>query len=115
MNYYFPYGMTGYPYFSVPRTSTGLFSRIFRNGINWSSILNGTQRTLNIINQTIPTIKQITPVVRNAKTMNEFKKTDTASNNTVSTNNESTNSKNIENINTVNTNNVDNVGPTFFA
>ena len=119
MNYYFPYGMTGYPYFSVPRTSTGLFSRIFRNGINWSSILNGTQRTLNIINQTIPTIKQITPVVRNAKTMfkvmNEFKKTDNVRSNTVSTNNESTNSKNIENINTVNTNNVDNVGPTFFA
>ncbi len=87
MNYYFPYNM-GYPMLNAPRASTGLFSRIFRNGINWSGILNGTQRTLNIINQTIPTIKQISPVIKNAKTMfkvmNEFKKVDTPSSSTTS-------------------------------
>ena len=79
MNYYFPYGV-GSPFMNAPRASGGLFGKIFKNGINWSKILNGTQRTLNIINQTIPTIKQITPVVKNAKTMfkvmNEFKKLD---------------------------------------
>ena len=118
MNYYFPYNM-GYPMVNVPRaSSTGLFSRIFRNGINWSGILNGTQRTLNIINQTIPTIKQISPIVKNAKTMfkvmNEFKKVDTpSSTNSNTSNNKSNNISNIESDeNTVTS--YEN-GPTFFA
>lgn len=81
MNYYNPY-FSGYPYMnSVPRV--GLFSRIFGN-LNFSSILSGTQKTLNIINQSIPIIKQAKPVISNAKTMfkvmNEFKKTDSKSN-----------------------------------
>ena len=75
--------MNYYPYFSyfptpTPTTSTGIFSRLFRNGINWGSIVNNTQKTLNIINQAIPVVKQVSPVVKNAKTMfkvmNEFKK-----------------------------------------
>ena len=78
MNYYFPYGTM--PYIETA-TKTGLLSRIFKNGINWSSILTNTQKTLNIVNQTIPVVKQIGPVVNNAKTMfrvmNEFKKVDT--------------------------------------
>lgn len=72
MNYYMP--------FKEP-TSTGILSRIFKNGINWSTILTNTQKTLNIINQTIPVIKQAKPVINNAKTMfkimNEFKKVET--------------------------------------
>ncbi len=76
MNYYLPFNT--FPY---ETQATGLFSRLFRNGINWSSILTNTQKTLNIINQTIPVIKQVKPVVNNAKTMfkvmNEFKKVDT--------------------------------------
>jgi len=75
MNYYLPYGMMPY----VENTEKiGLLSRIFRNGINWSTILSNTQKTLNIVNQTIPVIKQMGPVMNNAKTMfklmNEFKK-----------------------------------------
>lgn len=81
MNYYNPY--FGYPYMSAPAaaTSRGLFSNLFKNGINWGSILSGTQKTLNIANQAIPLVKQISPVMKNAKTMfrimNEFKKVDT--------------------------------------
>ena len=48
-------------------------------------IINNTQKTLNIVNQAIPVIKQVKPVIGNAKTMfkvlNEFKKNDTISTN----------------------------------
>ena len=75
MNYYMPYGIT--PYIEETK-NVGLLSRIFKNGINWSTILSNTQKTLNIVNQTIPVIKQMGPVMNNAKTMfklmNEFKK-----------------------------------------
>ena len=74
--------------------------------------MNGTQRTLSIINQTIPTIKQITPVVKNAKTMfkvmNEFKKVDTPTSTNYETEKETTSIKNNESISF-------DEGPTFFA
>lgn len=123
MNYY-PY----YSYFptAIPSSApaaTGLFSRLFRNGINWGSIVNNTQKTLNIINQAIPVVKQVSPVVKNAKTMfkvmNEFKKVDVKptqknitpdnnqSNNTTITNTQTETTT--ANVNTVES------GPTFFA
>ena len=77
MNYYNPYfGM--YPYLTnAPKV--GLFKSLFGN-LNFSSILSGTQKTLNIVNQSIPLIKQAKPIISNAKTMfrvmNEFKKND---------------------------------------
>ena len=75
MNYYMPFNNY------VPASSTGLLSKIFKGGLNWSTILTNTQKTLNIINQAIPVIKQAGPVMNNAKTMfrimNEFKKVDT--------------------------------------
>ena len=78
MNYYLPY--TNIPYVTNT-TKTGILSSIFKNGINWGTILSNTQKTLNIVNQTIPVIKQMGPVLNNAKTMfkimNEFKKVDT--------------------------------------
>ncbi len=46
----------------------GFFSS-FRTKFNWSSILNNTQKTLNIINQAIPVIYQIKPIWNNTKTM----------------------------------------------
>ena len=71
MNFYNPY--------FVPYASHGLFSNLFR-GINFSSILNGTSRTLNVINQAIPVVKEISPMIKNTKTMfkvmSEFNKTD---------------------------------------
>ena len=37
--------------------------------INWSSLLNNTQKTLNVINQAIPVYYQVKPIWNNAKTM----------------------------------------------
>lgn len=83
MNFYNPYfSMAPYANMGTNAMRGGLFRGLLRgtSGINWSSILNNTQRTLGIINQAIPVVKQITPVMRNAKTMfqvmNEFKKVD---------------------------------------
>lgn len=108
MNYYNPYFST-YPYMSVA-PKTGLFSRLFGNNMNLGSILSGTQKTLNIVNQAIPIIKQAKPVFNNAKTMfkvmNEFKKVETPINNTIPIINK-------EEI-IVENNNIEN-GPTFFA
>lgn len=104
MNYYLPFNTIPYE-----TQSAGLFSRLFRNGINWSSILTNTQKTLNIINQAIPVIKQAKPVVNNAKTMfkimNEFKKVDAPiKNESKKQTIEQTNENNIKNQN----------NPTFF-
>ena len=83
MNYNIPY----YNMMPMARAMTmplrgasgGLFSRLF-SGLNFSSILSNTQKTLNLVNQAIPIVKQINPFVKNAKTMfrviNEFKKVD---------------------------------------
>lgn len=74
MNYYNPY------FYSLPTASgaTSLLSKI-----NFSSIVNGTSKTLNLVNQAIPLFKQMSPVVKNAKTMfkvmNEFKRAETIS------------------------------------
>ena len=77
MNYYNPYYMVS-PMFRVTRpTLFDALKNSFR-GINFTGILNGTQKTLSLINQTIPLVKQVRPVMKNAKTMfkvmNEFKK-----------------------------------------
>lgn len=78
MNFYNPY------LYSLPveTASSSLLSRI-----SLSSIINGTSKTLNLVNQAIPVFKQMSPIVKNAKTifnvMNEFKKTDEESINEV--------------------------------
>ena len=62
-----------YPYV-YPRKSS--FFSNFRH-INISNILDGTQKTLSIINQAIPVIYQIKPIYNNMKTafkvVNAFK------------------------------------------
>lgn len=82
MNYYNPYFFNN-PYTNIA-PKVGIFSRLFGRNLNFSSILSGTQKTLNIINQTIPLVKQAGPVLNNAKTMfkvmNEFKKVEVPSN-----------------------------------
>ena len=40
-----------------------------RRGINWNNILNNTQRTLGIINQAIPIVYQVKPLLTNARTL----------------------------------------------
>ena len=73
MNFYNPY------MYSIPTTassSSGILSKL-----TFSSFINGTSKTLNLINQAIPVFKQISPMFKNMKTMfkvmNEFKKVDT--------------------------------------
>lgn len=116
MNFYNPY-FSAYPYTTaMAGARTGLFGRLF-SGINFSSILSGTQKTLNIVNQTIPLVKQAAPIMKNAKTMfrvmNEFKKVDTPTTNIV--NKKSTeNEKSIIKENTSDYTSTTN-GPTFFA
>ena len=114
MNYYNPY------YYVMPSVNSGLgrglFSNTLRHGINWSSILNGAQRTLNLVNQAIPLVKQAAPMMRNAKTMikvmNEFKKVETPNTNVSNSVNKNVNN---EIINNENAQIVSSNGPTFFA
>lgn len=96
MNYYNPY-MTFVPY-TMPTTKTGLLSGLFKSGrFSLSSILNGTQKTLGFINQAIPVVKQVSPMIQNAKTMfkvmNEFKKSE--KNTSTKTENKASNNNNI--------------------
>lgn len=115
MNYY-PYMNMSIPYgFSAP-VKTSLFGNLFK-GINFSSILNGTGKVLNIANQAIPLIKQAKPVINNAKTMfhvmNEFRKIDNV--NTIQRNTIDNSSKTIENNSNKNYNiEKSNSLPTFF-
>ena len=44
-----------------------LFSTL--KNIGWSNILDGTQKTLGVINQAIPIVYQVKPVVSNVRSM----------------------------------------------
>ncbi len=67
--------------------------------INWSSLINNTSKTLGIVNQTIPLVRQIGPMFTNVKSMlkiaSVFKdETDIKSKITNTTNNNFTKEKN---------------------
>ena len=49
----------------------GFFGRITNSlrGFNWSSLLNGANKTLNVVNQTIPLVRQAGPMFNNMKSM----------------------------------------------
>ena len=90
MNYYNPYFYTIPNSISTPKA--GLLSRLFgKSGVTIGNILNGTQRALNFANQAIPLVKQVRPMIGNARTMfkvmNEFKRTEKPIQNTIITNN----------------------------
>lgn len=113
MNYYNPYFSMS-PYTATP-VSTGLIGRTLGggSGIKWGSILSGTQKVLGVANQAIPMIKQVSPVIKNAKTMfrvmNEFKKVDSPT-----TSSELNDNDNIEEESNQNFQSSYNDGPTFF-
>ena len=111
MNFYNPYMYT------IPNTqNVGILGRLFgRTGISISNFLTGTQKVLNIANQTIPLVKQVKPVIGKAKTMfkvmNEFKKTDIINDKVIDKkeiNKEKINNK------PKNDTNIQNNGPIFF-
>ena len=117
MNYYSPY--FGYTPYTAP-ASKGILSGILGGikGTNWSGILSNVQKTLGIVNQAIPMVKQVSPILNNAKTMfkimNEFKKVDTPiSNNTESVVKENNKFNEESNKQDVNLNNYNQ--PTFFV
>ena len=111
MNYYNPY-LYNFP-MGMQATNTGLISRLLGGRtISFSNILNGTQRVLNIANQTIPLVKQAKPMFSNMKTMfrvmNEFKRNDKL-------NNDFNNNDSIIKNTSMENNEIQNsVGPTFF-
>ena len=102
MNFYNPYY---FPYSSVG-TTRGLLGGIFKR-INFASIMSGTEKTLNTVNQIIPIIKQAKPMIGNAKTMfklmSEFNRNDEPKKETKKT------TPNEVELNTYNE------GPTFFG
>ena len=108
MNYYNPY-FYSFPTTSVPKV--GLLSRLFGTNITFSGILNGTQRALNFANQAIPLVKEVKPMIGNARTMfkvmNEFKRVEKPvkkNNNVLNSQKENEKKKEITN----------NEGPNFF-
>lgn len=54
-----------------PNPSTNLLKKSFSilKNVKWGAILDGTQKTLNVINQAIPIVYQIKPLANNAKTL----------------------------------------------
>lgn len=57
--------------YNYPYVRPGLFSRLFNlsRGLNWAGFLDGTQKTLGVINQAIPIVNQVKPMISNARTM----------------------------------------------
>ncbi len=107
--------MNYYPYYPVIPTRPSLFG-IFRN-FNFGSILSGTQKVLNIANQTIPLIKQVSPVFKNAKTMfkvvNEIRKPDPINYENKKKSNETKVNKEVSNVENIKNESIN--GPIFFV
>ena len=109
------------PYLYQSAMKPNLFSKLFSGGnpginagtmtrgINWSNLLNNTQKSLGIINQALPLINQAKPLIANAKTM--FKLAGALKSETSSKNN---NSYANTNINTNSKNNYDTNKPIFY-
>ena len=119
-----PYIMYPYPQiFNGINTARGirninLFSRI-KNGIktiNWTGLINNTSKTLGIINQTIPMVKQVGPVMNNMKSMLKLAsvfKDETDKPKPINTNRNISNNNNTK-ASTPTNNNQKDYSPTFF-
>lgn len=94
--------------------------------LTWTGFLNGASKTLGVINQAIPVVYQIKPIVNNAKTMfrvmKEINKSDTKTSNTTTNEKDTTNIKSTDKTSdntssNINTNNDDIIdgAPTFFV
>lgn len=96
----------------------GLFSSLRR--INWSNLLSGANKTLNVVNQAIPIVKQAGPMINNMKSMikiaSVFKdETDPpAKKNTIIENNSNLNTNNNKANTTTNSNDILINQPNFF-
>ncbi len=54
-----------------PYTNPSILSKSISaiKSIKWGTILDGTQKTLGVINQAIPIVYQVKPIITNAKTL----------------------------------------------
>ncbi len=68
-NFYIPNYSTPFMPITTPRL--GLLSRIGNTikSVNWSNLLNGADRTLGLVNQTIPLVREAKPMFSNMKSM----------------------------------------------
>ena len=68
-NFFYYNNPANYGYMNYGNTpgKVGLFSKL--RGIKWGDFLNNTSKTLNVINQAIPIVYQVKPLITNAKTM----------------------------------------------
>lgn len=57
--------------YNYPYPKVGLLSKFgnLAKGFSFSSFLDGTQKTLGVINQAIPIVYQVKPMFKNARTM----------------------------------------------
>lgn len=67
-------GATGAMGMNAVRGGTGLFSRlggVFSSlrGFNWGGLINNASKTIGVINQTIPLVKQAGPMIRNMRSV----------------------------------------------
>ncbi len=75
---------------------------------SFSSILNGAQKTLNIVNQALPIVKEVKPIVKNARTLFNVTKSFSKMNNDIPVSNKNE-------VNNISSNNInDNNGLNFF-
>ena len=82
-----------FPYKSYARPQ-GMFSGLknLTKGVTLTGFLDGAQKTLGVINQAIPIVHQVGPMITNAKTM--FKIADV-----INTPDKTYNNSNVENMN----------------
>ena len=78
----------------LPNAYPSLFQRGFQmlKAIKWGEFLDGTQKTLGVINQAIPIVNQVKPMITNAKTI--FRIADELNKPTTKTTNNTNYSKN---------------------
>ena len=92
--------------FIPSKGSIGLFGRLTSSlrVFNWSGLLNGANKTLNVVNQTIPLVRQAGPMFSNMKSMLKLAKVFGNETNNGSFNNKN-NHVNINSSNFLNNNN----------
>lgn len=59
------------PFIPITTPKIGLLGRISNTikSVNWSGLLNGADRTLGLVNQTIPLVKEAKPMFSNMRSM----------------------------------------------
>ncbi len=105
--YMMPYGISGIP------KSGGLFAKFAGlKSINWGGLLNNASKTLGVINQAVPLVKQVGPMYNNMRSMLKvaslFKDETSPSvkTNNVSNKNNTNNRNNVSNKNNTRNNNI---------